>query len=506
MKYLFCLLSLSLLGSVFAQEKNDSIPIDLGIIVNSEGKVIESNGQKVKHKYNELYFVENGPGRFIVLNPDGKKIMKLKKVMHIDHRSAGVYRVLFESETTGILHPTSGEWIIAPKIYADAFPLSRKSHPYSVHLKPSGYYAVNDSKEVSSWYVIDDGRAVVFDNPIDYPLVELTDFTIVRDNDKYGLVNSVLELIKPIKYDWIHFESGVYFILKDRKWSFFSKEYGTSKHSFDQISTKRLDKGFVVFQKDNIAYVDFQGEYLIPPVSKEVFVREYSLKDLSSDTLSLSSEVIKRTYGRLGAIYQDTTQQVFELATMKNVLKSLEEQTTENEQMYFENGKMGKFHTRGPKARNWLSFPRINRDNIRTKYSVVNLFVSKNYYSKREELLRYTSSVITPEVSYSNYRVQGDSLVSLELTDLFKPAPQQVKILERIIVNEIGRMERNGTEFHYEERLTESRIDLNIAKLMNSFSLSSTGIWFHGQGIISESLFVEYEKFLNHLELVKPIE
>lgn len=506
MNYLICLLFLSLLGNGLAQEKSDSIQIDLGIIVNGEGKVIASNGRKVIHRYFELYFVENGSGKFIVLNPEGNKIMKLRNVIHIDDRSLGVYRVLFESGTTGILHPTTGEWIIPPKNYADILPLLEKPSPYSINLKPSGYFSVNDSKDVSSWYVIDAKENVLFDSPIDYPLVELTDFTIIRNNDKYGLVNSALDLIKRIEYDWIHFSGGFYFLLKDGKWRFFSKEYGISKNAFDQISIKQFQKGFIVFQGDQVGYVDFHGEFLIPLVSKETFVQKHSLKDLSPEVKDASKVWFRNNYGRFGALYSDTANRIFGRITMENVLRSMVEMTTENERMYFESGKMGMTHTRGPKARSWLPFPAIDRGNIRTEYRVANAFFSKNYYSRYERISRYDSSLIIPEVTYSNYRIHGDSLIPVALTDLFKPVPKLKKILAKIIdldMNEIGEDE---VRFYDEGYLMEDGINSNFEKVMRSFSISSEGIWFHGPGIISDSLLIGYDTLLKHLELVSPIE
>lgn len=454
-------------------------------VIAKDGRILSAGDKRLSRDYHELFRLSDAKGNVVIYNVDGVKTMELSGVIYIDSRNYDVhYRVLFDSVSTGILDRFTGLWVIPPGKYVDIYPVHRAKDLYSV----------KQTMDSDNWYLIDSNENVIFDTPIDYPIGTAIDFSIVRKSEKYGLVNDSLELVVPIEFDFIHREGADYFMLKNGHWKTFSKAQGLMRQTFGEIALPRLREGFLVFKEDSVAYVDFSGAFILPYVDSKTFISKHKVSDL----IDLPPYVSNSRYNGWGIITSEKPSPLYDRISMENVLNFLREKTSNNETLLFQDRILKKFHSE-PSVSN------TNFNDVSTRLTFGNILVTQNYYSCTKHYTSVRNSDSTTEsselrkeiISYLNYRVEGDSLVLLQLEDLFEKAPSFERRFQELLILTINQ----------QQALPEACADLYtvVDEMMERFLLTKTGIYFSHGLLKNQVILMSYETLATKFNLIQAI-
>jgi len=455
-------------------------------VIGKDGVILNDGDKRLLREYHELFRLFDNEGNVIIYNVEGVETMELSGVKYIDSRDSDVhYRVLFASGTTGILHRFTGLWVIPPGKYAEIYPVHRTEDRYEV----------KDAIESENWYVIDTDGNIIFNTPFDYPFEMARDFTILRKSEKFGLLNESFELVVPIEYDWIHRAEGIYFLRKNDVWNVYSKDHGFMTQSFDEIALYKFREGVLVFKEDSIAYVDFMGGFIIPFVDTKTFTAQHKVTDF----IDLPAHISNSRYNGWGIIPTELSKPLYDRISMENMLRCLRQKTTKNENFLFQERISKSFHSNPIPS--YYQFGEVSTD-----LAIRTIMAGKNYYSCSEVYNRkaiYTpenNSVVNSEQSiiFKNYRITGDSLIPIQLQDLFKDSrsilmPRLEEMLVKTIMEQ-GKMES-----------TNQNPYSIVYEMMKNFYLDEGGIGFRHSALEKGQIFLSSERLSEKFELIRPI-
>lgn len=217
-----------------------------------------------------------------------------------------------------------------------------------------------------------------------------------------------------------------------------------------------------------------------------------------TDFIDLPPYVSDSRYYGWGILTDVAPSPLYDRISMENVLNFLRQKTTKNTSLVYQDQVRAKFHSH-PSASMY------NFNETSTELTIHNFLVTQNHYSCMQNYwfqpsydpAKDTTLVGEFVFSYLNYSVEGDSLVQIQLEDLFVKSPSFKTDFEAFLIQTINQ----------QQALPEACVEIFsiVDEMMDRFLLTKTGIRFYHKLLKYQEILVSYESLAAKFKLVRPI-
>lgn len=303
----------------------------------------------------------------------------------------------------------------------------------------------HDTKKPNEWFLYDGYGEILYSEPFEYPLKE-TDFHggAFKQNGKFGFFDSDYTQYLSAEFDYLYPMGPLTY--KDGFWRVHDKNSNRVSEEFDHVTLNKKNKLRFVFKDGQIGLLNDSLDLEVPLTDSAEFLKKYDLVKL----LNYSGHYnYKKRHSVHDIIFLGEPKELYRTINNYHILEKAYYNSTENELLKYSH--IDKRRQNLPSGLKNLEFyhnPTSTRIQRRPKY------YNKNFYCEMTLTweLRWSSdrsSFGRLEDRYKNrklfnYKIVGNNLVKIDLDDIIKTDPASVAKLNKLLTEELTRIQAFG--------------------------------------------------------------
>lgn len=356
-----------------------------------------------------------------------------------------------------------------------------------------------DINKPNEWYLYNGNGLLLYSESFEYPLSdESFGGGIFRQNGKFGYFDNQYNIQLPAVYDFMYRSSSL-LTLKDGNWQLHNLKVEKESESYDNISIHWRHKLHFVFKNGKIGLIDDSLNLVVPLTDSIEFLEKYDLVKLLNYQGQSS---MKMQHELSGIVFNGKPVEVYRKINNAHILEQAYLYSTANHLLNF--SPVNAFRSGLPDAVRNIEFhhnatqqfvDRVPTYYNQYFYSEKKMTWERNWYGDYD----YTYLEDRYKVlELFNYKIVGDKLVEISLTDILKSDAQSTKKLHELMIRELNEIQAFGANC--------TDIESKLELLKTNFVIGGYQIVFHWpeRGGFSialtftelKSIFVSPEKML----------